>query len=336
MKENFWLPDSPSSSCVPFYEDLEELLLQSLQTNRYSAFNAALTDEGKPSYRAWAYGDHQDMTSCLHHLPDGDPVKERVGYMLRLSGMARRAPLASSDLAQGQGSTDEEEECSSSHGPVEKAAKGSRSLPRSPKNVAENLLDEADGIAPEEKRGESKKAPLSALAKLVAKAKEREACANGHTDTTLSSDAEEEEGIESAEASPRLKRPREAPSQVSDGDEPPVATVARQEAPGVVAKHPSQMTREEFLRQFKRAPRRGEIGQSAEEIEKAEALGYVMSGSRSKAAHLFVNRVQRQLHERDAAKREHQFRQVEDERTNARIIEELTALVRSRVKRPSL
>lgn len=99
----------------------------------------------------------------------------------------------------------------------------------------------------------------------------------------------------------------------------------------VLPKHPSQMTREEFLSQFKRAPRRGEIGLSAEEIDHAEALGYVMSGSRSKAAHLFVNRVQRQLHERDAAKRDQQFRQVEDERNDTNLIEALSNLVKSKL-----
>lgn len=99
----------------------------------------------------------------------------------------------------------------------------------------------------------------------------------------------------------------------------------------VLPKHPSQMTREEFLSQFKRAPRRGEIGLSAEEIDHAEALGYVMSGSRSKAAHLFVNRVQRQLHERDAAKRDQQFRQVEDERHDTHLIEALANLVKSKL-----
>lgn len=103
------------------------------------------------------------------------------------------------------------------------------------------------------------------------------------------------------------------------------------ETNAVLAKHPSQMTREEFLSQFKRAPRRGEIGLSAEEIGNAEKLGYVMSGSRSKAAHMFVNRVQRQLHERDAAKREQQFRQVEDERSNTDLIDALAKLVQSKV-----
>lgn len=140
------------------------------------------------------------------------------------------------------------------------------------------------------------------------------------------------------------KRARESPSasqggedeRVEDGDVRHPTTAGSEErgeaAPSLETKHPSQMTREEFLSQFKRAPRRGEIGQSAEEIEKAEALGYVMSGSRSKASHLFINRVQRQLHERDAAKWEQQFRQVEDERMNARLIDELAQFVKVKLK----
>lgn len=95
-------------------------------------------------------------------------------------------------------------------------------------------------------------------------------------------------------------------------------------------KHPSQMTREEFLSQFKRAPRRGEIGQTAEEIAVAEQLGYVMSGSRSKASQMYVDRIQRQLHEREAAKLQKQFRKVEDERMDELMVEGMLKLVQAK------
>lgn len=88
----------------------------------------------------------------------------------------------------------------------------------------------------------------------------------------------------------------------------------------IEAKHPSRMTREEFLSQFKRAPRRGEVGQTAEEIKAAENLGYVMSGSRSLGAQMYVDRIQRQLHEREAAKLQQQFRKVEDERMDLQMV----------------
>ncbi|CAG9580621.1 conserved hypothetical protein [Leishmania major strain Friedlin] len=103
-------------------------------------------------------------------------------------------------------------------------------------------------------------------------------------------------------------------------------------ADAVAAKHPSQMTRAEFLSQFKRAPRRGEVGQTAEEIAAAEKLGYVMSGSRSVASRMYVDRIQRQLHEHEAAKLQQQFRKVEDERMDDQLVLELAQFINSKKK----
>ncbi|TPP55629.1 Ras-induced vulval development antagonist family protein [Leishmania donovani] len=103
-------------------------------------------------------------------------------------------------------------------------------------------------------------------------------------------------------------------------------------ADAAAAKHPSQMTRAEFLSQFKRAPRRGEVGQTAEEIAAAEKLGYVMSGSRSVASRMYVDRIQRQLHEHEAAKLQQQFRKVEDERMDDQLVLELAQFINGKKK----
>ncbi|ORC90511.1 uncharacterized protein TM35_000083090 [Trypanosoma theileri] len=95
-------------------------------------------------------------------------------------------------------------------------------------------------------------------------------------------------------------------------------------------KHPSQMSREEFLRQFKRAPRRGEIGYDAESVAAAEAVGYVMSGSRNKEKQHYVDHIQRKLHEKEARKLRLQFRQVEDERSDEATVESLLTLVKQK------
>ncbi|KPA76751.1 hypothetical protein ABB37_07578 [Leptomonas pyrrhocoris] len=100
----------------------------------------------------------------------------------------------------------------------------------------------------------------------------------------------------------------------------------------MAAKHPSQMTRAEFLSQFKRAPRRGEIGQTAEDIAAAENLGYVMSGSRSVASRMYVDRIQRQLHEHEAAKLQQQFRKVEDERMDDQLVHGLADFIVKKVE----
>lgn len=93
--------------------------------------------------------------------------------------------------------------------------------------------------------------------------------------------------------------------------------------PGGAVKHPSQMTKEEYMKQFRRAPRRGEIGISADRIAEAESLGYIMSGSRKKEAVRYIDRVQRQLHEREAAKMRLQFLQEEDRRNDSEALAEI-------------
>lgn len=120
------------------------------------------------------------------------------------------------------------------------------------------------------------------------------------------------------------------PPAPHDRGGPPAPVDGSGDGGGSQAKHPSQMTREEFLSQFKRAPRRGEIGQSAEEIARAEQLGYVMSGSRSKGAQMYVDRIQRQLHERDASKLQQQFRKVEDERMDHSMISGILRFIESK------
>ncbi|AIO01354.1 hypothetical protein LPMP_330610 [Leishmania panamensis] len=130
---------------------------------------------------------------------------------------------------------------------------------------------------------------------------------------------------------PGHKGPRaSADADESGGRDADAVTGVAGSADTVAAKHPSQMTRAEFLSQFKRAPRRGEVGQTAEEIAAAEKLGYVMSGSRSVASRMYVDRIQRQLHEHEAAKLQQQFRKVEDERMDDQLVLELAQLINGR------
>ncbi|EAN98003.1 hypothetical protein, conserved [Trypanosoma cruzi] len=103
-----------------------------------------------------------------------------------------------------------------------------------------------------------------------------------------------------------------------------------------VAKHPSQMSQEEFLRQFKRAPRRGEIGYDAESVAAAEAVGYVMSGTRNKEKQHYVDNIQRKLHEKEARKLRLQFRKVEDERTDNTMIQGTIAMVNEKTPNEGL
>lgn len=186
--------------------------------------------------------------------------------------------------------------------------------------------------------------PVSALSRMISKAKQKFQKQEGISEMVRDKDRT----AGGSEGAQRLsfKRSRAHSDDDSDGSEfgiqedlllsarptKELKASAPLEEREMDEKHLSSMTREEFLKQFKRVPRRGEIGQSAEEIQAAESLGYVMSGGRSKAAQLYVDRVQRQLHERDAAKREQQFRQVEDEISSKRLIADLTRYITEKVR----
>ena len=114
------------------------------------------------------------------------------------------------------------------------------------------------------------------------------------------------------------------PQQHENDDDEPLL-----DAPAVITKHPSQMTKEEYMQQFRRAPRRGEIGISADRIAEAESLGYVMSGSRRKEGVRYIDRMQRQLHEREAAKMRLQFLQEEDRRNDSEAMSEFIRLAQA-------
>lgn len=97
--------------------------------------------------------------------------------------------------------------------------------------------------------------------------------------------------------------------------------------PSAVRRDASQLTKDEYMRQFKRAPRRGEIGISAEEVSQAEALGYVMSGSRNRASDKYIDRIQRQLHEKQAAQLRLEFLKESDRRSEAATVAFLKGLL---------
>lgn len=96
------------------------------------------------------------------------------------------------------------------------------------------------------------------------------------------------------------------------------------------SKHASQLTKDEYMQQFKRAPRRGEIGVTAEQVAEATSLGYVMSGSRNRASDKYVDRIQRQLHEKQASQLRLDFLKESDRRSEAATMDFLKGLLESK------
>lgn len=92
---------------------------------------------------------------------------------------------------------------------------------------------------------------------------------------------------------------------------------------------PSKMTKDEFMRNIKRAPRRGEIGITAEQVAEVERQGYVMSASRNRAADKHLDRIQRQLHEKQAAGKHLEFLKENDRRAKERALRDLADIARS-------
>lgn len=122
-----------------------------------------------------------------------------------------------------------------------------------------------------------------------------------------------------AEVRPRDEPPRKA-ARIDRGGDGSVSSATPQlsqqphEGSSGAVKDPSKMTKDEYMLQFRRAPRRGEIGITPEQVAEAAALGYVMSGSRNKSGDKYIDRIQRQLHEKHAAHLRLQFLQEGDRR----------------------
>ena len=85
--------------------------------------------------------------------------------------------------------------------------------------------------------------------------------------------------------------------------------------------HPSQMTKEEYLAQYSRVPRRGESGYTPEQIDEASKLGYVMSGSRNKMVQKYIDGLQKQLHEQQAGKLRLEFLSEKERRLDSSMVE---------------
>jgi len=87
------------------------------------------------------------------------------------------------------------------------------------------------------------------------------------------------------------------------------------------------LTREEYLAQHKRVRRKGEWGQEADEVQKAEALGYVMSSSSNRNPQHRINGLQRILQEREAGRKRQEFREEEQRRRDEAVVNALLRMV---------
>lgn len=308
MEETLWIPEA---QCVPSIQTVEELAdtmwecvcLNPLAASGFRAYASAMMTRG-----------------------------ERMRVPPPLKALVEASGLPHCDRGAALAATE--------HGGCQSSEAGGQTSVDEGNNTEDcRTKGEAEEGTPSVAVRPIEKEPRSALARLVAAAqKSVKPLSDQRLGGTVGGAMEEEEEEEEEAISRKRKRSSFFSDQLKEtmneakrrDDESPACDKTPTTLP-VTAKNSSQMTREEFRSQYKRAPRRGEIGQSAEEIQAAESLGYVMSGSRSKAAQMFANRVQQQLLERDAAKRDQQFRQVEDERNNIQIVSALQDFIHQKV-----
>lgn len=82
-----------------------------------------------------------------------------------------------------------------------------------------------------------------------------------------------------------------------------------------------------FVQSGKRIPRRGEVGLTAEEIEKFENLGYVMSGSRHSRMNAIRIRKENQIYTAEEKAALAMFNYEENKRKESKILEDMKRLV---------
>ncbi|CAD2217808.1 NF-kappa-B-activating protein C-terminal domain containing protein, putative [Angomonas deanei] len=280
-------------------EAFEHQLIQSLKKNPFSVVGHTLslydTLQGEPN--------SQKLNTVASKAED---IKAMVHSLVVSTGIPSQ--LRAEEEPVGEGQT-----------PAQAAEDGVTDDVSLPNYQSPREETEMEPVAPEESAPAVPRPKAGGLAALVQEARthEKQEEATNQKRPRVESDEDDEEDF-------AIILPSKKTADTSKPD--PTATASS-------TKHPSQMSREEFLAQFKRAPRRGEIGRSADEIAAAESLGYVMSGSRSKAAQLYMDKMQRQLHEREASKLQQQFRKVEDEREDNELVKGLVNLIHEKIKK---
>jgi hypothetical protein len=94
------------------------------------------------------------------------------------------------------------------------------------------------------------------------------------------------------------------------------------------------MTREEYLAQYSRAPRRGESGYTPDQIDEATQLGYVMSGSRNKQVQKYIDGLQKKLHEQQAGKLRLDFLAEKERRLDVSIVDACLRIMQNKEGAP--
>ena len=83
----------------------------------------------------------------------------------------------------------------------------------------------------------------------------------------------------------------------------------------------------DYVQDGKRIPRRGEIGMAAEEIERFEKLGYVMSGSRHKRMNAVRIRKENQIYSAEEQRALAQFNYEEKQQREAKMLADFRSLI---------
>ncbi|RNF03525.1 uncharacterized protein Tco025E_08168 [Trypanosoma conorhini] len=328
-KESFWSPVSK-----PTGEELEKVIFLTFLRNIFSTQHASANREAARLERKRhrlsqqkQKGERQEKTAEAWEDEEGGagPLVHIIASLVHSAGVPYKPPMKEPNTVASEPAL-VGVEVATSDNTLQPAAEASR-----------------EGVSAESANVIQK--PRSALATLVENARLKE---------KLQKTEHSEANIDNFKVSPMQHSPRgsarvnlplegrDNPSESDQlGDEFGVALPLRHStddgsnasshpAEIPLAKHPSQMSQEEFLRQFKRAPRRGEIGYDAEGVAAAEAVGYVMSGSRNKEKQHYVDSIQRKLHEKEARKLRLQFRKVEDERSDNTMVQAILAMVNAK------
>ena len=86
-----------------------------------------------------------------------------------------------------------------------------------------------------------------------------------------------------------------------------------------------------YVQSGKRIPRRGEVGLAADEIEKFETLGYVMSGSRHKRMNAVRIRKENQVYSAEEKRALAMFNYEEKQKRESQILQDFRSLVSTKL-----
>ncbi|KAK7270276.1 hypothetical protein RIF29_23299 [Crotalaria pallida] len=269
----------------------------------------------------------------------------------RKSSSSKRKRKKSYSDSEAEESESEEEEDDSRRRKSKRKSSSSRRKRKSNRNKKKKKYSDSDESEESESDDSDGKRRRKHSSKSKSKKSRRKRRRRSETETESESHgSEEEKGLSDAAVADadevkkaeidvealKLKELFESQKKPALDNEPPVGPMPLPRAEGHISYGGALRPGEgdaiaQYVQQGKRIPRRGEVGLSAEEIQKFESLGYVMSGSRHQRMNAIRIRKENQVYSAEDKRALAMFNYEEKAKREHKVMADLQRLVQRHI-----